>query len=77
MINNNLSDYLVKTKYGKVLQTALCQQNHVVFLSSKRGVSTPESPLGVPLNVTTFQFSNKIVKRAFVLKITLSRIKSS
>ena len=31
VINNNLSDYLVKNKYGKVLQTALYQQNFVVF----------------------------------------------
>ena len=38
VINNNLNDYLVKSKCGKVLQTALYQQNYVVFLSSKRGV---------------------------------------
>ena len=52
VINNNLSDYLVKSKYGKVLPTALYQQNYVVFLSSKRGVRPPNpSPLGVPLYV--------------------------
>ena len=38
VINNNLSDCLVKSKYGKVLQTALYQQSYVVFLFSKRGV---------------------------------------
>ena len=31
VININLSDYLVKSKYGKVLQTALDKQNYVVF----------------------------------------------
>ena len=31
VINNNLSDYLEKGKYSKVLQTALYKQNYVVF----------------------------------------------
>ena len=30
-INNNESDYLVQSKYTKVLQTALYQQNYVAF----------------------------------------------
>ena len=37
MINNNLSDYLVKSKYGKVLQTALYQQNYVVLFEFEKG----------------------------------------
>ena len=28
MINNNLNDYLVKSKYSKVSETALYQQNY-------------------------------------------------
>ena len=52
MINKKLRDYLVKSKYGKVLQTVLYQQNYVVFLCFKRGGSfdprTP--PLGAPLH---------------------------
>ena len=43
MINNNLSDYLVKSKYNKVLQTALYQQKYV-SLSSKRGGFDPQTP---------------------------------
>ena len=31
VINNNLSDYLEKGKYNKVLQTALYKQNYGVF----------------------------------------------
>ena len=31
VIKNNLSVYLMKSKYSKVLQTALYQQNYVVF----------------------------------------------
>ena len=47
MINNNLSDYLAKDKYGKVLQAALYEQNYVVFLSSKReGGFDPRNPPG-------------------------------
>ena len=47
MINNNLSDYLVKSKYGKVLQTALYQQNYVVlFEFEKGGVQPPNPPPG-------------------------------
>ena len=46
MINNNLSDYLVKSKHGKVLQTALNQQNYVVFLVQKGGGLTPQKPPG-------------------------------
>ena len=50
-INNSLSHYLVKSKYSKVLQRALDQQNYrmLFFLSSKRGVLTPNNPLGAPL----------------------------
>ena len=48
-INNTLSDYLVKSKYGKVLQTVLYQQI-CCFLSSKRGEFRPlKPPLGTPL----------------------------
>ena len=39
----------MKSKYGKVLRTALYEQNYVVLLSSKRGGSTPQPPLGAPL----------------------------
>ena len=49
MINNTLSDCLVKSKYGKVLQTALYQQNYVAFKFQKEvRPSTPPS-LGAPL----------------------------
>ena len=43
--HNNLSDYLVKSKYGKVVQTALYQQNYVVFEFQTGGISTPETSL--------------------------------
>ena len=45
MINNNLGNYLVKSKYGKVLQTALYQQNYVFSVLNGR-VSTLETPPG-------------------------------
>ena len=48
-INNNLRDYLVKSKYGKMLQTALDQQIYVVFWVPKGGVSTPKTPPCAPL----------------------------
>ena len=55
MINNNLSDYLVKSKYGKVLQTALYQQNYVSFeFQTGGGGSTPATPLWVRHWITTF-----------------------
>ena len=41
--HNNLSDCLVKSKYGKVVQTALYQQNYVVFEFQTGGISTPET----------------------------------
>ena len=40
MINNNLRDYLVKSKYSKMLQTARYQQN---FLSSKGSGFNPQT----------------------------------
>ena len=45
VINNNLRDYVVKSKHGKELQTAIYQQNYVVFRVPKRGVRPPETPL--------------------------------
>ena len=39
-----LNDYLVKSKYSKVLETALYQQNYIVFWVRKEGVSTPKPP---------------------------------
>ena len=45
-INNNYSDYLIQSKYSKVLQTALHHQNYVAFLSTKRkGIRPPKPPL--------------------------------
>ena len=43
MINNNLSDYLVQSKYSEVLQTALYQQNYVAFCVPKGGFD-PQPP---------------------------------
>ena len=43
MINNNLSDYVVKRNMGKVLQTALYQQSYVILVFQKGG-STPPPP---------------------------------
>ena len=55
MINNNLSDYLVTSKYSKVLATALYQQNYVIFLSSKReGFRPPKPQVETPLDVPLF-----------------------
>ena len=59
MINNNLSDYLVKSKYGKVLQTVLYHQNRLFFEFQKGGFD-PRTPPWVlhcfcvssPLNVS-------------------------
>ena len=69
VINNNLSDYLVKSKYGKVLQTVLYQQNYVVFLSSKRGGGAFDSrnPLGAPL-ISTLKMGS-LEKDCFRLKV--------
>ena len=50
MINSNLSDYLVKSKYSRVLQTALLYQQNMLILSSKRGGFEPRKP---PLGCTT------------------------
>ena len=44
MIDSNLNDYLVKSKYSKVFETALYQQNYAVFVVPKRGVLTPNPP---------------------------------
>ena len=47
VINYCLMDYVVKSKYSKVLQTALYQQNYVVFLVPKGRGFDPRAPLGV------------------------------
>ena len=55
MTSNNLSKYLVKSKYSKVLQTALYQQNYAVFFfdfQKGRGVRPPKPPLVAPLSPT-------------------------
>ena len=44
MINNNVNDYPVKSKYSRVVETALYQQNYVVFWILKGGVLTPKTP---------------------------------
>ena len=49
MINNNLSDYLVKSKYGKVLQTVYINKI-MLFFEFQRGFD-PQTPLGAPLIV--------------------------
>ena len=43
-MNNNFTDFLVKSKYGNVLQTVLYQENNV-FFEFQKGASTPETPL--------------------------------
>ena len=57
MVNDNLSDYLVKSKYSKVLQTGLYQQKYVAFCVPKGGGLTPDPPppppLGAPLITAT------------------------
>ena len=53
MINNNLSDHLVISKYSKVLQTVLYQQNYVVEFQS-RGFQPRKPPLlGAVRNILT------------------------
>ena len=43
MINSNLSDYFVKSKYGKVLQTVYINKIMLFIEFQKGGVSTPET----------------------------------
>ena len=49
VIDNNLSDYLTKSKYGIVLQTALYQQNCFFFKFQKGGFDFQNLLLGAPL----------------------------
>ena len=46
MISNNLSDYLVRSKYSKVLQTALYQHSMLFFEFQKGGKADPQTPPG-------------------------------
>ena len=43
VINNNLSDYLVKSKYGKVLQTVYINKT-MLFFEFQRGGLNPKPP---------------------------------